>query len=728
MSLLQVTRRDFLRYGLGSAGGLVLGVSLPGAARLARATTGATTGATASGAAFEPNAFVRVGADDVVTVIVKHIEFGQGTFTGLPTLVADEMDADWNQLAVEGAPADPARYHNLNWGQSQGTGGSSSMNNAYMQMRRAGRTARAMLVAAAARAWQVAPGEVSVSAGVVRHAGSGRAAGFGELADAAAREPMPKNVVLKTPQEFVYIGRDVPRTDRVAKSTGTAVYTQDFSLPGMLTALVAHPPRYGARPATVDDRAALALDGVRRVVTLPTSVAVVADSFWQASRGRDALAITWDDADAWRGSTDELTQDYRQLARSPGMEARNDGDIEAALANATTVLEAGYECPYLAHAAMEPMNAVAQFDGGRLRMWYGVQSQSTDLRNLGRTFGLAREDIELNMLYAGGSFGRRAHGGSDYVLEAARIAQAMGDATPVKLVWTREDDMRAGAYRPLNVHRLRGGLDGDGRIVAWDHVIVGQSILAGTPFRSITDRIDETCIEGAADLPYTIDNLRVTAHQPEVPVPVLWWRSVGHTHTAFSTEIFLDELAAAAGRDPLALRLELLPEDPRRRRVLETAAAAAGWGEPLPAGRGRGIAVHYCFKTWVAEVAEVSVADDGSFTVDRVVVAVDCGLAVNPAIVRAQMSGGVGYALSAVHGGAVTIVDGIVQEDNFDRYPVLRNGQMPDVEVHIVPSQEAPTGVGEPAVPPLAPAVSNAIFAASGVRLRALPFTRVRAG
>ncbi|MGE0483240.1 MAG: molybdopterin cofactor-binding domain-containing protein [Gammaproteobacteria bacterium] len=708
-SVFVLDRRDFLRLGLAAGAGLVLGVRLAGAADDVVLE------------AVMPDVFVRIDEDDTVTVIVKHIEFGQGTFTGLPTVVAEELDCDWSQVRAEGAPADPARYANLNWRGAQGTGGSSAMNNAYTQMRRAGATARALLVATAARAWQVRPGEIAVSRGVVSHAASGRSARFGELAVAARAEPVPKNVTLKDPADFVYIGHDLPRLDIPAKSDGSAVYTQDFRLPGMLTALVAHPPRFGAIVAGIDDAAARALAGVVEIVSLPSGVAVVARDFWTAKKAREALRVEWDETTACRRSSADILAEYRELAAQPGLVARDDGDAAAALAGAAMHLDADYEFPYLAHASMEPMNAVARFADGTLEMWYGVQGQSLDLGNLSRALDIDPARITLNMLYAGGSFGRRSHFASDYAVEAARIAKALPGQV-VKLVWTREDDLRAGAYRPLNLHRVRGGLDAQGDIVAWQHRIVGQSIRAGLADPPPPGQVDHTCVEGASNFTYVIPNVRVESHQPALDIPVLWWRSVGHTHTAFAVETFLDELAHAAGRDPLALRRSLLADDPRRLAVLELAASKAGWGTPLPARRGRGLAVHHSFKTWVAEVAEVTVADDGSFTVDRVVVAVDCGVAVNPSIVRAQMEGGVGYALSALLGEAVTLVDGVAEQDNFDTYPLLRCSQMPKVEVHIVPSREHPSGVGEPAVPPLAPAVGNAIFAASGRRLRRLPF------
>ena len=718
MSTHKLSRREFLRHGLVASQGLVLGISF--GPQIATAVEKDR----ASSAQTPLNAFVRIAPDNTVTVIVKHIEFGQGTFTGLPTVVADELDADWAQIRAEGAPADPETYGNLNWGGSQGTGGSSSMNNSFTQLRRAGATARAMLVAAAAEQWQVNPGEITVQRGVLRHAKSSRQASFGELAEAAAKQSLPKNVALKSPDEFIYIGRDRPRIDQAEKITGRAVYTQDFLLPGMLTAVVLHPPRFGGQVGKIESGQAESMPGVRKIVSLPSGVAVVADNFWAARLAREELKVEWDDSRASRVGTDELRTRFRTLATKPGLVATNRGAAERALDNATAVLESEYEFPYLAHASMEPMNCVARIRDGGCEMWYGVQSQSRDLKNVSQALGIPTDQITLNMLYAGGSFGRRAHGQSDFVVEGALIAQAL-DGIPVKLVWTREDDMRGGAYRPFSIHRLRGSVSGDGRIDAWDHRIVGQSILRDAGFNLPEDRIDKTLIEGAANLPYDIPNLHVDVHQPAAAVPVLWWRSVGHTQNAFSTEVFFDELAHAAGRDPLELRLALLADDPRRRTVLEMAAAAADWGTPLPAGRGRGIAVHYSFKTWVAEVAEVTVKDDDSFQVNRVTVAIDCGIAVNPNIVCAQVEGGVGYALSALLGGAVTLDDGIVQEDNFDTYPVLRMAQMSRVDVHIVESTEHPTGVGEPAVPPLAPAVVNAIFAVTGKRHRRLPLTRL---
>jgi isoquinoline 1-oxidoreductase beta subunit len=713
------SRRDFLK----ASGTLTLAFTLPQA--LAQSGPGKTTGAGTAGAVFEPNAFVRIGADSGVTVIAKHLEMGQGTYTGLATLVAEELDADWSQIRVEGAPADAKRYNNLLWGPAQGTGGSTAIANSFEQLRTAGAAARAMLVAAAAKRWNVPEGEITVARGVVAHK-SGRKASFGEIAADAAGLPVPAQVKLKDPTAFVLIGKPARRTDVREKSTGQAVFTQDVKLPGMLTAVVAHPPRFGGKVTGFAAAKAKAVKGVVDVVAFATpvtnGVAVLATDFWSAKKGRDALTVEWDETAAFRlGSADIMAQ-YRKLAGEPGTVARNDGDAAAALASAARTFEAAYEFPFLAHAAMEPMNCVVRLSGDGCEVWNGEQLHTGDQHALAALLGIKPEQVRINMLYAGGSFGRRACSLSDYVLEAAAIAKAYGAKAPVKLVWTREDDTKGGFYRPMYYHALKGGLDGAGNLVAWQHRIVGQSILAGTAFEPmmVKDGVDVTSVEGASTLPYAIANLRVELHSPKIGVPVLWWRSVGSTHTAFSTETFLDELARAAGKDPFELRRSLLGKHPRHKAVLELAAQKAGWGKPLAKGRSRGIAVHESFNTFVAQVAEVSQRGD-EFRLERVVCAVDCGIAVNPNIIAMQMESGIGFGLSAALAGAITLKDGVVQQSNFHNYPVLRINEMPKVEVHIVPSREKPTGVGEPATPVIAPALANALYAATGKAVRSLP-------
>lgn len=717
------SRRRFLH---GTAG-LTLGIYLPGA-MAAAAKAGKAPAAAGASPAFEPNAFVRIGTDGTVTVVSKHIEMGQGAYTGIATLVAEELDAAWPQVKVEGAPADSKRYNNLLFGQVQGTGGSTAMANAWEQMRQAGATARAMLVTAAAQAWSVPAGEIRVSDGVVSHPGSGRKAGFGELAEAAARLPVPTEVKLKDPKDFKLIGKRAPRKDTSEKINGKARFTQDVHLPGMLTAVVAHPPRFGAKVKSFDASRAKAIKGVEDVVQIPNGVAVLARDTWSAKKGRDALSIEWDETSAFRLGSDEIFQRFHQLARQPGAVARKQGDVEGAFSHARQTLRASYDFPYLAHAAMEPLNCVVRLGKDECEIWNGEQFQTIDQTAVAALLGLKPEQVTIHMLYAGGSFGRRASKDADYVLEAVHIARAIQGRAPVKMVWLREDDMKAGYYRPAFHHTLEASLDDQRRVTGWRHRLVGQSIMAGTLFSGmIKDGIDPVSVEGASNLPYGIPAMLVDLHTPtDIPVPVHWWRSVGSTHTAYSTETFIDELAAAAGQDPVAFRLGLLDKHPRHAAVLKLAAEKARWGAPLkkgPAGvrRGRGVAVHESFGSYVAEVAEVSIQPDGSLRVDRVVCAVDCGTVINPDVVRAQVEGGVGFALSAALYGAITLKDGAVQQSNFHDYPQLRINEMPVVEVHIVASAEKPTGIGEPGVPPLAPALANAIAAATGKRLRSLP-------
>jgi isoquinoline 1-oxidoreductase beta subunit len=712
---VRTTRRTFLKVTSIAGIGFIVGCS---------DTDGVApppVGADPSSTPVPLNAFVKIGVDNKVTVIVKHLDKGQGVTTGLPTIVAEELDAAWEQIAWEFAPADTTRYANLALGM-QGTGGSSSISNSWLQYRQAAAAARAMLVQAAAERFDVAPGSITVADGVLREPGGGTAT-FGELAAAASEIQPPAEPVLKDPRAFKLIGRHVPRIDSNAKTDGSAIYTIDTVRPGMLVAVVAHAPRFGARVASFDPGAALAVPGVADVVEIPTGVAVLADGYWTALNGREALTVEWDESGAERRGTAELLAEYKALADQAGLVARSDGDAASVLASAAKRVDAEYEFPYLAHASMEPMNCIVELRATECEIWTGAQFQTFDQNKAAEITGLTPEQIKINTLFAGGSFGRRAVPDSDYIAEAVSIAKAIDGRAPVKLQWSREDDMRAGRYRPMHFHRASAGIDAEGALVAWQHRIVGQSIVRGTALESflVRDGIDASSVEGVSTMPYAVANLRVEVHHPDVGVPVLWWRSVGHTHTAFATEVFLDEIAAAAGRDPVELRRELLESHPRHLGVLNLAAQKAGWGEPLPAGRGRGIAVHESFGSFVAEVAEVTVQEDGRYSVDRVVCAVDCGIAVNPDIVRAQMEGGIGYGLSAAMREQITLVDGAVQQSNFTDYLPLRIGDMPVVEVHIVSSAEPPSGVGEPGLPPLAPAVVNAIRTVTGKPIRRLP-------
>jgi isoquinoline 1-oxidoreductase subunit beta len=713
------SRRHFLK----NSGALVLGAYLP--ATLAQSGPGRTVGA-ATSAALEPNAFVRVGSDNTVTVLVKHLEMGQGTYTGLPTLVAEELDADWSQIRAIGAPADEKLYNNLFWGPAQGTGGSTAIANSYEQLRKAGASARAMLVAAAAERWKAPASEIKVSRGVVSW--KDRKATFGQLAADAAKQPIPQDVALKDPKDFVLIGKPARRVDGRAKSNGSALFTQDVKLPGMLTAVVLHPPRFGAKLRSFDAAKARAVPGVREVVAFSTpvtdGVAVLAADYWTAKKGRDALTAQWDETNAFRLSSSQIMDQYKKLAGTPGLSARKEGDAEKALAGAARVLEAAYEFPFLAHAAMEPMNCVVKLDTESCEIWNGEQFQTVDRFNVAGVVGLKPEQVRLNQLYAGGSFGRRANPQSDFLVETAAIAKAIGGKAPVKLVWGREDDMRAGYYRPMYYHTLKAGLDAQGNLVAWEHVIVGQSIMTGTALEGmmVKDGVDATSVEGAANLPYVVPNLSVQLHSPKIGVPVQWWRSVGSSHTAFATECFLDEIAHATKKDPFELRRLLLAKHPRHKAVLEAAAQRAGWGKPLPQGRVRGIAVHESFSSFVAQVVELSKRKDG-LRIEKVICAVDCGVAINLNIIAMQMESGIGYGLSAALAGAITLKDGVVEQSNFHDYPALRINQMPPIETVIVRSSEKPTGVGEPGTPPIAPALANAILAMNGKPVRILPLS-----
>lgn len=712
---LSLSRRGFLKAGA-ATGGLLLAVDLTGC--VAKGESGSVPAAPD----FAPDAFIRIGTDGHVTVVSKHLEMGQGTYTGLATIVAEELDADWKTIQVEGAPADASKYANTALGTIQGTGGSTAMANSWAQLRKAGATARAMLVAAAAAEWQVDPATLVTEAGVVRQASGSKRASYASLVAKASTMPVPADVPLKDPKDFRLIGKTAPRIDARDKSMGKAQFTQDVKLPGMLTAVVLHPPRFGSTVKSFDATAAKAVPGVKDVVQIPNGVAVLADGYWPARQGRAALTVEWDESKAYRESSEQLAARYRGLTAKAGATARKDGNATSALASAAKKLDVTYEVPFLAHACMEPMNCVVQLSGDKLEVWTGEQFQTVDQGNLAQVAGLKPEQVFINMLYAGGSFGRRANPHSDYQVEALTIAQAIKGAAPVKLVWSREDDMRAGYFRPLTVHRMQGGLDASGKPVAWHQRIVGQSIIAGTAFEPfmLKDGVDATSVEGAANSKYEVPNFQVELTSPRIPVPVQWWRSVGNTHSAFAIESFIDELAEAAGKDPVEFRRTILSNAPRHLGVLNLAAEKAGWGTPLPAGMARGIAVHESFASYVAEVAEVSIVD-GKPKVHRVVVAVDCGVAINPDIVRMQMESCVAYGLSAALHGAITLKDGAVVQGNFNDYQVLRINEMPKVEVYIVPSAEAPTGVGEPGTPPIAPAVTNALYKLTGKRIRTLP-------
>lgn len=727
------TRRDFLRFTTIAGAGLTLGAILPAAA--AR-----NSGLTVSGVEGTPGdlvtPFVRIDPDNTVTVICKHVEAGQGVWTGLPAVVAEELDASWSQMRAESSPAKVPTYGNFAFGPKgnvQGTGGSTSMSNSWDQLRHAGAYARAMLVQAAANRWKVPASEITVNEGVVAHS-SGKKATFGELAAAAGKLPIPKEVKLKEPAQFRLVGSEkkLPRLDSRSKSTGTQQFAIDVMLPDMMTAVVLRPPLFGAKVQSIDASAAKAVAGVVDVVEIPRGVAVVARDTWSAKKGRQALKVVWDESGAEKRSTDALFKEYRQISGgSQAVQADQRGDADAALKSAAKVVDFEFEFPYLAHAPMEPLTAVARLSPDHCEIWAGCQFHTIDQVNAAQAAGLKPEQVTINTLAAGGTFGRRANPESDYIVEAVSIAKATGSRYPVKVIWTREDDITGGRYRPATYHHVTAGLSQEGKLVALKQDVVNQSIMAGTPFAGMMKNgVDPTAVEGGTSEQYEVANAHVTWTPAKVGIPILWWRSVGHTHTAFVKEVVIDELAQAAGKDPVAYRLSLLEKNPRQAAVLKLAAQKSGWDKPFPNGeagsggarRGRGIALHESFGSVVAHVAEVTVTD-GTIKVDRVVTVVDCGIAVTPDVVRAQMQSGIGYGLSAALYGKITLTDGRVDQTNFHQYRVLRINDMPRViEIHILPSTNPPSGVGEPGTPPIAPAVANAVRAATGIRLRNLPF------
>jgi isoquinoline 1-oxidoreductase beta subunit len=725
----ELTRRQFLKLTTLAGSGLTLGIVLPGCG----APSGTAGGAKGAAGQLLAMPFVRIAPDNTVTVISKHLEAGQGVWTGLPAIVAEELDAAWEQMRVVSAPAQVPLYGNLAMGgKIQLTGGSTAVANSWKQLRDAGATARAMLVAAAAKEWGVPAGDIRVSQGVVSHAGSGRKATFGELASSAAKLPIPKDVPLKDPATFTIVGNEkLTRLDARAKSTGKEQYAIDVMLPGMMTAVVMRPPRFGGKVNSFDDSKARAVPGVVDVVQIPRGVAVVGRDLWSAKKGREALSVTWEESGAEKRGTAQLMKEYHTLGRGKdAVSVASRGDVDAVLAHAVHRVEGEFEFPYLAHATMEPLTAVCRLSADRCEIWAGCQFQTVDQANAAAAVGLKPEQVSINTLAAGGTFGRRANPESDYVSEVASIAKATGGKYPVRLIWTREDDITGGRYRPLNYHRVTCGIDSDGK-VAYRQRIVGQSILAGTPFAPmmIKNGVDPTAVGGNAAEEYDLDHVDVSWTAPRVRVPVLWWRSVENTHTAYSKEVMIDELAQAAGKDPVAFRLSLLGKHPRHVAALKLVAEKAGWDRPFPKekGRGRGVAVHESFGSVVAQVAEVTVKGD-KISVDRVVCAVECGIAVTPDVVKAQMQSGIGYGLSAALMGKITLTDGRVDQTNFHQYQVLRITEMPrTVEVYIVPSTNPPSGVGEPGVPPIAPAVANAVRAATGIRLHTLPFDLVAA-
>jgi isoquinoline 1-oxidoreductase beta subunit len=719
------TRRTFLAASATATGGLLvtLYVDLPRTAQAAAPEEKPKV--------YPPDAFIQVRPDGKVVIQVNRLEFGQGVHTALPLLLADEMDADWSQVVAELAPAadiyrDPVRGIQM-------VGGSGSVATSFQQYRELGARTRAMLVAAAAERWKVAPAQCRTEASVV-HGPGGRSARYAELATDAARVPVPETVALKNVGDFRLVGKRVRRLDSLPKCDGSQRFGLDLDLPAMKVALVAHPPVFGARPKTLDDKSARGVVGVADVFEIPTlskgtAVAVVADKFWTAKQARDRLKVDWDLSGVERADSARLWTSYRQLARTPGNVAVSRGDpkaIEGVAASERIVAE--FEFPYLAHVPMEPLNATVRFDGDRAEAWVGSQFQTNDREAIAEVLGLKPEQVTFHTEMAGGGFGRRATADCHVPREAAEIAKRVR-GTPVKLIWTREDDVQGGYYRPMFLHRVEIGVGRDGLPSAWRHVIVGQSLVAGTPFESmIKNGVDETAVEGASDTHYAIPNLHVSVHHPKVNVPVLWWRSVGHTHTAFVMETLIDELAVRAKMDPIAYRRRLLKADAKKpRAALDLMAEkSAPWRNKLPRDHAVGIACHESFDSAVACAVDVSIEKNRP-RIHRATVAIDAGLVVNPLSVESQCQGGLTFGLSQLMAhGAITLKDGRVEQSNFDAHtPPYMVDSPVAVDVHIVPSTEKPTGCGEPPTPVISPAVVNALARLTGKRYRALPLVTV---
>jgi isoquinoline 1-oxidoreductase subunit beta len=719
MAAQNPARRKFIKDSAALAGGLVIGFYLPMKGGRAYAADAPPKPGQSTKQTWPPNAFIRIAPDDSITIVINKSEMGQGVYTSLAMLIAEELEADWSRISVESAPV--AAVYNHTSFPMQMTGGSSSIPSSWEQLRRVGASGRIMLIRAAAQQWGVPENECHAENSQVIHAG-GKKLSYGALADAAAKLPLPDNVALKSPRDFKIIGKPTRRLDTPAKINGTAQFGLDVYLPGVLTVLIARSPVFGGKVKNFDATEARKVAGVQGVYQVPTGIAVAASGFWPAKTARDLLEIEWDEGPGAALSSPKMFAEFLELAKKPGAVARKDGDTDKGFKSAHKTVSAEYEVPYLAHAAMEPLNVVVDLKPDHCTIWTGTQMQTVDCAMAAQTAGLKPEQVEIHTMFLGGGFGRRANPRSDFVIEAVQAAKAVGK--PVKVVWTREDDTQGGNYRPMWADRIEAGIAKDGKPLAWKHTIVGQSIVAGTMFEGflVKNGIDATSVEGAADLPYMIPNLQVELHSPKNEVPVQWWRSVGHSHTAFVVETMMDELAHLAKKDPVAYRLGILPEKSRYRGVLQLAADKAGWGKKkLPAGHAYGVAVHESFNSYVAEIAEVSL-ENGKIRVHRVVAAVDCGMVVNPDGVNQQLESAIVYGLSAALHGAITLEKGRVMQSNFNDYAPLRYSEMPRVEVHIVASSEPPTGIGEPGTPPIAPAVANAVFKLTGKRMRRMPF------
>jgi isoquinoline 1-oxidoreductase subunit beta len=704
-----LSRRRLLQAGAAIGGGLLLSVNLPFPDGGAEA---------AGGDGFVPNAFIRIDRDGQIVLTMPYVEMGQGTYTSISMLIAEELEVDLEQVRLEHAPPNEKLYSNPLIGGVQATGSSNAIRGAWQPLRQAGAIARTMLVSAAAKKWKVEPASCRAERGEVIHAASGRRIKYGVLATDAAKLPVPENVALKRPQDFKLIGTPAKRLDAPAKVNGTAVFGIDVRPPGVKIATLAQSPVFGGRLKSVDDTAAKTVKGVRQIVRLDDAVAVVADHMGAAKKGLAALAIEWDDGPHAKLNTDDIAGTLEKATLNAGPVAQNIGDINTAMANAITKIEAIYQVPFLAHATMEPMNCTVHVRKDGCEVWVGNQVIARAQATAAKVTALPLDKVAVHNHLIGGGFGRRLE--IDGVTRAVQIAQHVNG--PVKVVWTREEDIQHDMYRPYFFHRISAGLDEKGGPVAWNHRLAGSSILARWLAPAFDDGLGPDTTEGAIDLAYDLPNMHVEYLRVEPPgIPTTFWRSPGPSHNVFVTESFMDELAAAAKQDAVAYRRALLDKSPRAKAVLELAAEKAGWGQSLPERVGRGVSLQFVFGTYMAQVAEVEVSKNGAVRVRRVVCAVDCGTVVNPDTVEAQIQGAIIFGITAALYGEITLKDGRVQQTNFDTYQMLRMNEAPAIEVHIVQNSEPPGGMGEPGTSAIVPAVTNAIFAATGKRLRSLP-------
>jgi isoquinoline 1-oxidoreductase beta subunit len=704
-----LTRRGFLQAGAAAGGGLMLSLSLPVANGHAEP---------AGDDGFAPNAFIRIQGDGQIVLTMPYVEMGQGTYTSIPMLIAEELGVDLKQVRLEHAPPNEKLYGNPLLGGIQATGNSNAIRAAWQPLREAGAISRTMLMSAAAKRWNVDPASCRAQSGEVLHPPTGRSIKYGELVDDTARLPVPESVALKRPEDFKLIGTRAKRLDAPAKVNGTAVYGIDVRPPGVKIATLAQSPVFGGRLKSVDDRAAKAVKGVRQIVRLDDAVAVVADHMGAAKKGLAALVIEWDDGPHAKLNTKDIAYELEKATLNSGPVAQNIGDVDKAMASAATKVEATYQVPFLAHATMEPMNCTVYVRKDGCEVWVGSQVVARAQAAAAKTAGLPLDKVVVHNHLIGGGFGRRLE--VDGVIRAVQIAQHVDG--PVKVVWTREEDIQHDMYRPYWFDRISAGLDGKGMPVAWNHRFAGSSVIARWVPPVFKDGLDPDTTEGAINLVYALPNMHVEYLRVEPPgIPTAFWRSVGPSHNVFVTESFIDELAAAAKQDPVAYRRALLDKSPRARGVLDLAAEKAGWGHPLLQRVGRGVSVQFAFATYMAQIAEVEVSKDGAVRVRRVVCAVDCGTVVNPDTVRAQIEGAIIFGITAALFGEITLQDGRVEQTNFDTYQILRMNEAPAIEVHIVQSVEPPGGMGEPGTSAIVPAVTNAIFAAIGKRLRKLP-------